>query len=240
MANLTCFNVSSRTACGTRHWKFTCFPQQHQSTHIKGSCHHLWSEKFILDDKWRGEASPVQGDECHFYVAASISGIHVLSYVTPIFQFLAHLNCTFHLKASRWLSPTSSCDLGLSRAPGRITTCTSRVDEISNDFDTVKMVLPSVVDDAKWRYRPGSQTCSLKRMWTWQVHLTTRSCSNFNAGTFFFRSFEHSNCAVLCSRPLPLISRPNLLQVQHQEALERAREGYFCEQIVASHVPRCK
>ena len=43
----------------------------------------------------------------------------------------------------------------------------------------------------------------------------------------FFRSFEHSNCAVLCSRPLPLISRPNLLQVQHQEALERAREVTF-------------
>lgn len=64
-------------------------------------------------------------------------------------------------------------------------------------------------------------------MWTWQVHLTTRSCSNFNAGTFFSRSFQHSNCAVLCSRPLPLISRPNLLQVQHQEALERAREITF-------------
>lgn len=39
-------------------------------------------------------------------------------------------------------------------------------------------------------------------MWTWQVHLTTRSCSNFNAGTFFseFRTLQ------LCSPLLPPVA----------------------------------
>lgn len=92
MANLTCFNVSSRTACGTL--KIHMLPSTASinmsnlllPTYLQtGSCHHLWREKFILDDKWRGEASPVQGDECHSYAAASVSGMHVLSYVTAIF-----------------------------------------------------------------------------------------------------------------------------------------------------------
>ena len=130
------------------HWKFTCFPQQHQSTHVKPAVANISSNRFMPPPvKWK----------VHSWWQVerrSISCARRWMYMNVIFMLLqAYLECTFfhmwhpffqfvstfklHLyisKVSRWLSPTSSYGLGLSRSPGHI--------QSRWDFDTVKMVLP--------------------------------------------------------------------------------------------------
>lgn len=123
MANLTCFNVSSRTACGTL--KIHMLPSTASiNTCQTCCCQHIFKQVHATTCEVKSSFLMTSGEEkhllckemnvydCHFYAAASISGMHVLSYVTPFFQFLAHLkctfsnflahlNCTFHLKASK-------------------------------------------------------------------------------------------------------------------------------------------
>lgn len=139
MANLTCFNVSSRTACGTL--KIHMLPSTASiNTCQTCCCQHIFKQVHATTCEVKSSFLMTSGEEKHL-LCKEMNVIFMLlqAYLEctffhmwhPCFQFLAHLNCTFHLKVSRWLSPTSSCDLGLSRSPGRIRTCTSRVDEIS-------------------------------------------------------------------------------------------------------------
>lgn len=138
-----------------------------QSTHIK---HAVANTSFpsvalcCMSSTCEVERRSISCRGCHFCVANQ-SGIRILSSLS-LPHFSPHFKPTVFLQ-----NYFNHFTMSSRHPPPHVIS-----DQVAHLIKSTKPLVSAasawtVVDDAKWRCRQGSQTCFLTQMWTWQARL---------------------------------------------------------------------